>query len=69
MIIFVLFVYWVTVSTPAYAYIDPGAGSIILQVLLGGVAGALVLGKLYLSQLKDLLGKLFRRSGGSKTDS
>jgi hypothetical protein len=25
-------------SLPAYAYLDPGSGSMILQVLLGGVA-------------------------------
>ena len=26
-------------ATPAHAYLDPGTGSMILQVLLGGVAG------------------------------
>ena len=29
------------------AYIDPGAGSLILQVLAGGIAGLMVMGKLY----------------------
>ena len=32
---------------PAQAYLDPGTGAIILQMLLGGVAGALVILKLY----------------------
>jgi hypothetical protein len=27
---------------PAYAYIDPGSGSMMLQVLLGGAAAAIV---------------------------
>lgn len=31
----------------AHAYIDAGSGSMILQVLLGGIAGALVVIKLY----------------------
>ncbi|WP_139247841.1 hypothetical protein [Hyphomicrobium sp. CS1GBMeth3] len=31
----------------AYAYLDPGTGSMILQVLLGGIAGLLLAGKLY----------------------
>ncbi|MDC0358729.1 hypothetical protein OAO01_07935 [Oligoflexia bacterium] len=32
---------------PAYAYIDAGTGSMILQAILGGVAGLAVLLKLY----------------------
>ncbi len=43
-------------GSPAYAYLDPGTGSMILQILLGGVAGALVVGKLYWHRLKQLLG-------------
>lgn len=27
---------------PAYAYLDPGAGSMLLQVILGGIAGLAV---------------------------
>lgn len=41
----------------AHAYIDPAAGSIALQLILGGVGGALVLGKLYFRKLVGL----FRR--------
>jgi hypothetical protein len=29
--------------SPAYAYVDPGAGSMMVQLLLGGVAGIVVL--------------------------
>ena len=32
---------------PAMAYLDPGTGSMLLQLLLGGVAGAAVVGKLF----------------------
>jgi hypothetical protein len=32
---------------PAWAYLDPGTGSMMLQLLLGGIAGAMVVGKLY----------------------
>ena len=35
------------VAAPAYAYLDPGTGSMILQVLLGGAAGVAFAGKLY----------------------
>ncbi len=31
----------------ALAYLDPGTGSMLLQLLLGGIAGAVVILKLY----------------------
>ena len=36
---------------PAHAYLDPGTGSILLQMLLGGVAGGIVIVKLYWHRL------------------
>ncbi len=44
-------------SSPAYAYLDPGTGSMLLQLLLGGVAGLLVVGKLYFQKITGI----FRR--------
>jgi hypothetical protein len=41
---------------PVYAYLDPGSGSMLLQVLLGGVAGVAVIAKLYWSRLLSLFG-------------
>ena len=52
----VVFVLASNVGQPAFAYLDPGTGSMILQLLLGGVAGALVIGKLYWHRLKEFLG-------------
>ena len=46
---------------PAYAYLDPGAGSLLLQVLMGGLAGAFVVVKIYWASLKARFGR------GSKT--
>jgi hypothetical protein len=46
----------------AHAYLDPGTGSIILQMLLGGVAGAMVVGKLYWHQFMSF----FRRAPAAK---
>jgi hypothetical protein len=48
-------------TTPAWAYIDPGTGSMMLQLMLGGVAGALVVGKLYLRRLTDFFRQIGRR--------
>ena len=39
----------------AYAYLDPGTGSMILQVLAGGVAAVAVMGKLYWRRLSRFL--------------
>ena len=41
---------------PAEAYLDPGSGSMFLQVLLGGVAGVAVIAKLYWRRLLALFG-------------
>lgn len=53
--------------SPAYAYLDPGTGSMLVQLLLGGVAGALVIGKLYWSRFKDLFSR--RRPQGNAGES
>jgi hypothetical protein len=39
-------------TSPALAYLDPGTGSILLQMLLGGVAGGLVVARLYWARIK-----------------
>ncbi len=46
----------VGIASPAYAYLDPGTGSMLVQMLLGGVAGAMVIGKLYWHQVKAFFG-------------
>jgi hypothetical protein len=45
-----------SLSTPAYAYLDPGTGSMILQLLLGGAAGVAMVFKLYWHKIKTVLG-------------
>ena len=44
------------IASPAQAYLDPGTGTMILQIILGGVAGILMAGKLYWTRLKGFLG-------------
>ncbi|MGB5658938.1 MAG: hypothetical protein WBO54_05590 [Thermoanaerobaculia bacterium] len=50
----------------ALAYLDPAAGSLILQVILGGVAGLIVLLKLYWRRLRGFFG--FSDEGGDQDD-
>lgn len=43
------------VSAPAYAYIDPGTGSFLVQGIIAAVIGIGVTGKLYWSKIKAML--------------
>ncbi len=38
------------------AYIDPGAGSMILQLLLGGLAGLFVIGRIFRQRISKFFG-------------
>ena len=59
-----LFLTW---HTPAYAYLDPGTGSMILQGIIGAVVGGLIALKLYWARLRAFLSA--RRGGQSAEDS
>ena len=48
--------FWLLSYAPAYAYLDPGTGSVLLQVLLGGAAGLAMAGRIYWDKIKRLLG-------------
>ena len=47
------------------AYLDPGSGSMLVQLLLGGVAGAAVIMKLGWQRFKDM----FRSSSAKERDT
>ncbi len=49
----------------AHFYIDPGTGSLVLQMLAASFVGGLFLTKVYWGKLKHLLGNLFSRNGKS----
>lgn len=44
------------IASPAQAYLDPSTGSLIIQIILGGIAGILVAGKLYWARVKEFFG-------------
>ena len=51
----IIFVFGVAIlwfNSPAYAYINPGIGSILSQILLGGLVGLVIVLKLYWAQVK-----------------
>ncbi len=53
-----IFILVLLMPLPAYAYLDPGMGSLILQAIIGTIAGGLVILKLYWYRIK----KFFRPS-------
>jgi hypothetical protein len=60
----VLVVYFVWLSESRLdAYLDPGSGSMLVQLLLGGVAGAAVIVKLGWQRFRDM----FRSSSIKKS--
>jgi len=44
-------------AAPAYAYLDPGTGSILVQGLLAAIAGVAVAGRLYWGRIKSFFVK------------
>ena len=39
-------------TSPAYAYLDPGTGSILLQALIGGIAASVTVVSMYYQRIK-----------------
>ena len=54
LIAFIILALW---ATPAYAYLDPGTGSILLQGLLAGIATLITTLSLYWRRIKAFFSK------------
>ena len=50
------------VPNPVYAYLDPGTGSMLIQMIIGGIVAALFTIKMYWYRLKEFIKKIFGRS-------
>lgn len=50
------------------AYLDPGSGSMLVQLLLGGVAGAAVIMKLGWQRFKDIFRSSTPKERETKSD-
>jgi hypothetical protein len=49
------------------AYLDPGSGSMILQIIVGGIAGIAVSAKMFWGRITSKLG--FRRNKAEETQT
>jgi hypothetical protein len=64
-----IFVLCLAVLTqPAYAYLDPGTGSLLLQGIIGGIAASITVLSLYYNRVKAAFSRLVNKSkeGASK---
>lgn len=56
-------------STSAFAYLDPGTGSIILQGLIAGVMVVVAAGGVFWQRIKSFVSSLFSSTKASKNDT
>ena len=63
-LIIIIFFY----TNNAYAYLDPGTGSIILQAILGFIAAAIATVSLYWNKFKMFILKIFKKEKKSEKD-
>jgi hypothetical protein len=56
-------------SGAAHAYLDPGTGSILVQSLLAGIAGAVAVLGLYWQRVKAFFANLRRSTRDAKADA
>jgi len=57
------------VSSGAHAYVDPGTGSMAIQLLVGGVLAAVFMVKTYYYELKRKITSLFSRNSSADTNN
>jgi hypothetical protein len=58
----------ILLTSSAYAYIDPGSGSIILQAILGAIAAGGLTIKIYWNKLKNIFRSKKKDKLDQKTD-
>ena len=66
---FYAFAWWMGSASPAYAYLDPGTGSLLLQAVIGLLTGVAVGFGFYWKKTKGFLYGLFGRQKDSVEDN
>ena len=58
----------ISYTSPAYAYLDPGTGSMLLQGLIGGIAATIAFLSIYWQKVKAFFGKEKADTGTADKD-
>lgn len=56
----ILFAVYASLSTPAYAYLDPATGSIAVQAIIGAVATWIMYSKIFARKARSFLSRLVK---------
>ena len=56
-------------TSPAYAYLDPGTGNIIIQAILAFIATTITTLSFYWTKVKIFLSKLFKKNKGDEKEN
>lgn len=62
-----LFAVYASLTSPAYAYLDPATGSIAIQALIGVVATWIMYSKMFAQKVRSFFGKLARKKRNAST--
>ncbi len=68
-LLFFLLVLSLALSPPAYAYLDPGSGSYIFQLLLATLVGLLFALRMFWGRIKLFVKKIFSGSASDEHDT
>ena len=68
-VLFFLVLFLLVSTKKAHAYLDPGTGSFILQMLAAGVLGGLFAIKTFWRQIIDFLRRIFSKKNNKKQTS
>ena len=57
----IIFLFFFILTTKAYAYLDPGTGSIILQAIVGAFAAFFTSVYIFCSKVKSFYKKIYKK--------
>lgn len=64
----ILFAVYASLSSPAYAYLDPATGSIAVQAMIGAVATWIMYSKMFAKKARDFLSRLAKGRDGRSAE-
>jgi hypothetical protein len=68
LIVFLTVLFTLTSAAPAFAYLDPGTGSVIYQTVIIVVLAVAATGRLWWTKLKKIFGENFTKKGDKDKD-
>jgi hypothetical protein len=61
-----LLVFMIIAPSPAFAYLDPGTGSYVLQILLAALVGTVYAVKTYWGKIRSVITRILHKKEESK---